>query len=690
MTPRCRLVVPSGLFAFTSNIQHQIRRRTACPPVCGDSPWRTSSFLPPSHRKKFRLTSRVKMPTLDFKGKSFVYAHHLSVPFREIKVEKDKSVQDDQFHGRNGNLIIHGDNLEALKALLPVYAGKIDIVCIDPPYNIGGDWSYDDKVNSPLMREWLKHSANPVERDDLERHEKWLCMMWPRLQLIKELLKNDGILAVTIDDNELFHLGRLLDDIFGEDNCLACAPWLAEPSGGKEKTGLRGGHEYLLIYHNGDSSSITQEIREGGELNLDDKFGAYRKGRELMKWGGVSLRKDRPGQWYPLPAPDGTKAWPIKNDGEEGHWRWGQDNPKIKLALQDPDVFHWEMRPFDAGKSYKGKTKRLVPYEKLRSKEKGVGWGTWLDSHGTNADATRELKEIFGVKVFETPKPIKLFQWLIALHSNIDALVLDSFAGSGTTAHAVLLQNKEDGGNRKFILVQMPEIIPTDKPAYQLGFRQVIDITAERVKRVCNGYAFVGKQYTKLFSQRLTKRALENANDLLEKAESVKRLEGSEYDDVRIEVENGTLLVTGERTIEERANGLGGGFAYCTLGAAMTLEALLEGGLPSYEALAKYVFFTATGRTLAALPPKKSRAEGFIGATENARVHLLYQADAKWLASDAAALTEAQSSRIAALNPDAKRILVFAAAKFLSQRELSRFKIDFCQLPYAIHRLLGD
>jgi adenine-specific DNA-methyltransferase len=641
-------------------------------------------WLPPNRVRFF-------VPSLEFKGKSFVYAHHLSVPFRELVMDEGKSLLPKGKKGSSeDNLIIHGESLDALKALLPVYAGKIDIVCIDPPYNLGGDWSYNDKVNSPLMREWLKRSANPVEKDDLERHDKWLCMMWSRLQLIKELLNTTGILAVTIDDNELFHLGRLLDDIFGESNCLACAPWLAEPSGGKEKTGLRGGHEYLLIYHNGDGSCISQEIREGGELNLEDKFGPYRKGREMMKWGGASLRKDRKGQWYTLPAPDGTQAWPIKNDGEEGHYRWGQENPNIRLALKDSDVFHWEKRPFDEGRSYKGKTERWVPYEKIRGKEKGIGWGTWLDSQGTNADATRELKEIFGVKVFETPKPTKLFQWIIALHSNIDAVVLDCFAGSGTTAHATLLQNKDDGGNRKFILVQMPEAIAPDKPAFALGFREVVDVTAERVRRICKGYSFTGTQRSELLRDRLNKRALENAAALLEKAESVKQLEGNSYDEVLIKVEDGALVVVGENQVKERAPGLGGYFAFYDLGAAMTLDALLNHGLPSYEALAKYVFFTATGHTLSALPPKKLRSEGFIGETNHDRVHLLYEPDAKWLASDSAALTEAQAERIAATNADDKRVLVFAAAKFLSQRELYRHKIDFCQLPYAIHRLLGD
>jgi len=155
------------------------------------------------------------------------------------------------------NLIVEGDNLKALKALLPAYSGKVKVIYVDPPYNTGNEkWIYNDRVNSPMIREWL---GKTVDRDDLTRHDKWCCMMLPRLKLLKDLLARDGIIAVSADDNEVVHLGCLMDEVFTEENKLACAPWLAEPSGGKEKTGLRGGHEYILIYHGGDSSKVTQE-----------------------------------------------------------------------------------------------------------------------------------------------------------------------------------------------------------------------------------------------------------------------------------------------------------------------------------------------------------------------------------------------------------------------------------------------
>ncbi len=167
------------------------------------------------------------MPLLDFKGKSFVYTHHLGVPYRDLLVVPEKSCAAEGTQpDLDDNLILHGDNLEALKALLPRYAGRVDCIYIDPPYNTGTEgWCYNDAVNAPLMREWLKKSGNPVERDDLQRHDKWLCMMWPRIQLLKELLAEDGAIFVSIDDNEVHRLRAMLDEIFGEENFVATIIW---------------------------------------------------------------------------------------------------------------------------------------------------------------------------------------------------------------------------------------------------------------------------------------------------------------------------------------------------------------------------------------------------------------------------------------------------------------------------------
>ena len=418
------------------------------------------------------------MPTLNWIGKEKVINHHLDVPFRVLEHKYGFTPEGKQETPINsGNLILHGDNLEGLKALLPQYEGKIKCIYIDPPYNTGNEnWIYNDNVNDPKIKKWL-HQVVGKEGEDLSRHDKWLCMMYPRLVLLKRLLSYDGLIGISIDDNELYNLGSLMNEIFGNSNRLACAPWLSDPSGGKEKTTLRTGHEYLIIYSGGNITNLSRETKNVGELNLKDKSGNYRKGRELSKWGEASLRQDRPDMWFPLIAPDGSEVFPYRNDGKEGRWRWGNKNVNIINILKDPNYAHWEKRSFDSEIKVNDQNERWFPFEKIRNKNKAFGWNTWLDKYGYNADGTKEIKMIFGEKIFNTPKPSSLIEWMVNLHSDENSIILDSFAGSGTTAHAVLNLNKQDGGDRKFILVEMEEYAES--------------ITAERVKRVIQGYADV-------------------------------------------------------------------------------------------------------------------------------------------------------------------------------------------------------
>lgn len=415
------------------------------------------------------------MPTLNWMGKEKVVNHHRDVPYRVLERVSEKGVLDS--HGSDcGNMIIHGDNLEALKALLPEYEGKIKCIFIDPPYNTGEEgWVYNDNVNDPRIRKWLGQVVGK-EGEDFSRHDKWLCMMYPRLRLLQKLLAKDGIISVAIDDNEVFNLGEIMNEIFGASNRLACAPWLSEPSGGKEKTKLRNGHEYILIYTNGSIESLSRDVVLPGKLTLKDSKGPYKKGRELRKWGGNSQREDRPNQWFGVTAPDGTVVYPYKNDGTEGHWRWSRKNPGMQEILRDPEYAYWELCPYDKGVVVNGETERWVPFEKIRQEKRSIGWATWLDKYGYNSDATAELKAIFGSKPFDTPKPLVLISWIVSLYdaSDEDVFILDSFAGSGTTAHAVLNVNKGDGGHRHFIMVEMMDYAD--------------NITAERVRRVIHGY----------------------------------------------------------------------------------------------------------------------------------------------------------------------------------------------------------
>ncbi len=416
------------------------------------------------------------MATLSWIGRDAVVDHHERVESRTLREVPELACGD----AASGNLIIQGDNLLALKALLPDYAGKVKCLYIDPPYNTGMDgWVYNDSVDSPAMREWLAdvlaaHRSNRLELSDLDRRDRWLSMMYPPA-------------AARETASQCRRPRRCLHRRPGSQRARCAArrnlrrkessrlrPWLAEPSGGKEKPACAPAMSTCSSITTATIPIVSRDTRSTGTLNLQDRWGAYRKGRELTKWGGISLRSDRPGQWYPLRTPEGFEVWPIRNDGVEGHWRWGREHA-MRSILEDPERAHWELRAFDVGVAWNGLRERWVPYEKIRDTSKPIGWSTWLDSHGINADATRELKDILGRKVFDTPKPVALIRWLVSLHTDDDALVVDTFAGSGTTGHAVLSLNHDDGGQRRFILIEMEPHIARD-------------ITTERIRRVANGY----------------------------------------------------------------------------------------------------------------------------------------------------------------------------------------------------------
>ena len=623
-----------------------------------------------SRQLSFTLNGRGSteaMPTLDFKGKQFVHSHHLSVPFRELVVEPDKSspVKGGK-PSLDDNRIIHGDNLEALKALLPTHAGKVDCIFIDPPYNTGNEgWCYNDNVRSPLMKEWLKKSANPVDKEDMERHEKWLCMMWPRLQLLRELLAEDGAIFVTIDDNEQHRLRALMDEIFGEQNFIDTVIWQKNYAPKNTARHFSSDHDYMAVY------AKHKEVWRPGLLERTaDQDADYTNPdndpRGPWKAGNPSARNPYSKGLYSITCPGGRV---IEGPPRGQYWRNSEENL---------------LRLHSEGRVWWGVDKNNVPAPKIYLSEvkQGVVPQTlWFyDDVGHTDEAKKELVEILSfadsAAVFITPKPCRLIQRVLDIASDKNSLILDSFAGSGTTAHAVLATNAKDNGNRRFILIECEDYAHT--------------LTAERVRRVIHGYAFTGTQRTDLLSEKLTWTVFKKAPELLEKVASIEQLEGASYDSVKKEIKDGVLTVIGERKIKEQTPGLGGSFTFCKLGDPIDIGSLLEGGagMPTYEALARYVFYTATGRSLETVA--KPRADGFIGETEVFRLHLIYQPDKEWLRSNAAALDAARVEAIEKSNKAGKRAIVFAVAKFMSQKELSARRIEFCQLPYAVHRILGD
>ena len=407
------------------------------------------------------------MPTLEWIGKDKVVNHHLDVPYRvlERQYSFDENGQHIEDNGSD-NKIIHGDNLEALKSLLPQYEGRVKCIYIDPPYNTGNEgWVYNDNVNDPRIRKWLGDVVGK-EGEDLTRHDKWLCMMYPRLKLLQKLLADDGAIFISIDDNEQANLKMLCDEIFGSTNFAAQIIWEKVYSPRMDEIGFSTSHDYILCYVKGQLDIIQKECFEQkkGQFNfVEAETGRNYRRRSVRKEGSQSLRSDRPNLFYPLIAPDGSELFPIKPDGTEGRWRWAPETYEENMRAGSVE---W-VKNANGWQVY---AKQYIETEAFRPPV--TLWK--CDEVGHNHSAAEELKAIFQRKVFDTPKPKELVQKIISLICDKESIILDSFAGSGTTAHAVLNMNKADDGNRKFILIEMMDYADS--------------ITAERVKRVIHGY----------------------------------------------------------------------------------------------------------------------------------------------------------------------------------------------------------
>ena len=536
------------------------------------------------------------MPTLNFKGKALVQNFHLLVPFHELKPVKAKS--ETAKPSLHDNLVVHGDNLQALKALLPYYHGKVKCIYIDPPYNTGNEaWVYNDNVNSPMMQEWL---GKVVDRDDLTRHDKWLCMMLPRLKLLREFLTDDGVIFISIDDNEVHWLRGLLDEVFGEENFVATIIWEKVYSPKSSARFFSENHDYIVAYARRKESfelgllPRTEEANARYENPDKDKRGPW-------KPGDLSARNPYSKGVYSIKCPGGRV---IKGPPPGNYWRVSEEN---LWRLHADNRIWW------------GEDKNQVPAIKrfLSEVKQGLVPETiWTYKEvGHTQDAKRSLLDIFGddFQVFTTPKPVELLKRIIRLCTEEESIVMDAFAGSATTAHAVLEMNKEDGGVRRFLLVESEDYADT--------------LTAERIRRVIKG--------------------VPKAKDAaLQK-------------------------------------GLGGTFTFVEVGNPMHLESMLKGSkLPSFEDLAGYVFYTATGEDFDARVISKKT--GFIGTSTRYDVYLYYEPDLDYLKNTALTLDMARGLP----KGSGKRRLVFAPTKYLDSIHLEEHRIDFCQLPFEIYKAL--
>ncbi len=472
------------------------------------------------------------------------------------------------------------------------------------------------------MKAWLKDNG-PVDGEDLERHDKWLCMMWPRLQLLKELLSDDGVIFVSIDDNEQWRLLGLLNDVFGEQQFIATLT-LVHFLGALPGKWLTTVTEYVHIFAKDVNSVTLSRLPSDDDPEADweiDEVGYYKEGYELRKTGSGARREDRPNLFFPIyvdnnyrisltrESLDDVELLPILSDGSHGRWRWSkkkiQNNP-TEILIKPNRRFGFRLiakqRP-TIGDVFAVKPRSL-----------------WYKPGYQSSNGTNILKDIFQQnEVFDYPKAVPFVSDIIRF-ANVgpNDIILDSFAGSGTTAHAVLALNKEDGGNRKFILVECEDYAD--------------NITAERVRRVIAG--------------------VPNARD-----KTLREGLGGSF----------TYCTLG-RPIDSEGM-------------------LNGEELPSYSALAAYMLHTASGISAGGDALRSQNEDGLFYTSDEYAYYLLYEPNVNWLRSDGAMLNTERADRIAeAVKRRGRKAIVFGAGKYIGQRELTSKRITFCQLPYEMHR----
>ncbi|MFA5842820.1 MAG: site-specific DNA-methyltransferase [Candidatus Gracilibacteria bacterium] len=547
------------------------------------------------------------MPSFHFKGKAFLQNYHHSVKFHKLTPMEDKGTIKKP--SLSDNLLVQGDNLKVLKALLPTHAGKVKCIYIDPPYNTGKEnWVYNDNVASPMIQEWL---GKVVAKDDLTRHDKWCCMMYPRLTLLREFLKPDGVIFVSIDSNEIHHLRMMMDEIFGEENFIAIVPREMK-KGANRGTHFAPAVDYVLCYAKNIESvpeffmPLDEEYINSFKYDDDDGRGKYKK---------VALYEPTLDYYkncrYEITCPDGSKI----TTPERKSFRCNKESFERLFAENSIIIEEKPSKLIDKN----DKPTKWNVYTKLflnAMKEKGRRPSD-IVLNKINAKGTKVLTDL-GLN-FNFSKPVELIAFLLSIIENPnndnkeDTIILDSFAGSGTTAHAVLALNKEDGGNRKFILVECEDY--ADK------------ITGERIRRVIKG--------------------VPDAKD------------------------------------EALQKGLGGSFSYYKLGKELEVDKILEGtDLPSYEELARYALFTATGENWK--ESKMKQDEYYIGSSSTFEVYMLYAPDKKKLKELALNLDFAIKSQKRFPN---KQKLIFAPACFMEEYHLKEYGIRFAQLPFEIYRM---
>jgi adenine-specific DNA-methyltransferase len=568
------------------------------------------------------------MPTLNWIGKEAVVNHHLQVPFHLLKDVPELACGEPG----DGNLIVQGDNLVALKALLPYYAGQVKCIYIDPPYNTGVDdrdesgkrigWIYNDNVNSPAIREWLGRVVG-AEAEDLSRHEKWLCMMFPRLAVLRKFLRQDGVIFASIDETEFATLRILLDEVFGATNHLGTIVWKNVTD--NNPTNIAMEHEYVLCY----ARNKQRLPREWKSTNLAVKEKLLRIGEEFnTKYPKLNDRQREYTKWF---RENKDYLWPfdrykfiddggiytgsqsVHNPGKEGY-RYDVIHPKTGKPCVEPLMgYRFPPETMDDLLARKrvlfGEDESKIIELKLYVKDYRAKLSSLFELDGRIG--TYEIKELFpdDKRPFDFPKPTELIEELVGFTTSGDDLILDSFAGSGTTGHAVLKLNSADQQRRHFILVEMKPTIARN-------------LTAERVRRVAAGYR--------------------NAKG-------------------------------------EMIQGLGGGFRYCELGEPLFDENGKIRETVSFADLARHVYFSETGEPL---PRERVRKSPFLGSCRGVGIYLLYNGILRDKSANGGnVLTRAV---LAELPPFDGQKVIYCAGCLLGKDRLQAERIIVRQTPYEI------
>lgn len=644
------------------------------------------------------------MPSLNWIGKEKIITHHADVPFRVLEHRygfNSASPEDDSLVG-TGNKIIHGDNLTALKSLLPEYEGQVDCIYIDPPYNTGNEkWRYNDNVNDPHLLRWLGEVVG-AEGEDFTRHDKWLCMMYPRLVLLRQLLSEKGAIFISIDDNEVSRLRTICDDIFGANCFKGDVIWHKTYSPRNDSKGIPTETDHILVYSK-SKDWLPKRLERDEEMdtvykNPDNDIAPWRNDNPC-----ASDANTHQGMVYAIQHPfTGELVYPYQN----GHWRYGQDQMFEYMSgwcdyelreLDDAEkraevcgVPVETVRPGVKAIMLKGsleesreraqKVLEKGPWPRFYFTKNGLGGiarKTYLTAVegklittfwdytevGHTDAATKELKAIFGGRSpFETPKPSSLIERIVQIATDEDSIVLDAFAGSGSTAHAVLSQNKKDKGNRKFVLVELMDYAE--------------DITAERVRRVMSGYPYKGKIKEDLYRKALTSANLAKVPHFLEEANSIKDANSARFTKIsRPTVKDNAIVLVGELNIDGTMPGLGGGFDFYELGVPLFTDEDTLNECVGEDRIREYIYFSETRQHLSR--PNSEEHPYLLDYFDGTGYFFYYKRDE---------LTTLSNETLSIVPIKADHYVIYADVCTISREQLAKMNITFKKIPRDINR----